>query len=80
MKITFWKNNLISGEHQVELEQMIKDFIASDDVSRTNYLEGWPFERAIIMFMSNSYGSFDRLSDSQFFALKDELDLQTKAK
>jgi len=67
MEITFWKDNLLSGEHEVDVEQIIREFLETEESK-------WdmPFERLILNFMSIKYGSFDVLSDKSWNALHAE--------
>jgi hypothetical protein len=72
MRITFWKDNLLKGEHEVEVGQIIADFRNSDHVASENYRNGWPFERAISLFMMDTYGGFDPLTENQLRELFNE--------
>lgn len=69
MKIVFWKDNLLSGEHQKHVAEIALDFYQSNGVTKQNFDSGWPFERSILLFMSDEYGSFARLSDDEFNAI-----------
>ena len=73
MEITFFKNNLISGEHEVSVEQIIKGFMSSELYQE--YRDGIRLEHALLKFMS-SFGSFDVLTDRQWAAIFDELNLR----
>ena len=66
MKITFWKDNLLSQEQSISVSQILSDFHNTESVAKKNYDSGWPFERSILLFMSDLYGSFDRLTDIQW--------------
>lgn len=61
MKLIFYKNNRIDGKHEKSVDEIIKDFNATEE-SRLDM----PFERLILNFMSESYGSFDVLTDDQW--------------
>lgn len=61
MKIIFWKDNEISGEHEVSVEQIITDY-NNAEISKLDL----PFERKILHHMMIEYGSFDKLTDEQW--------------
>lgn len=69
--IKFWKDNLLSEEHSKHVAEIISDFYYSDHMAKQNFDAGWPFERSILLFMSNVYGTFDPLTDAQYKALYD---------
>lgn len=67
MRITFWKGNLLTGEHKVTVEKIIEDHNKT-----LNSKLDMPFERLILVFMADSYGSFDVLSDEEWEELRKE--------
>jgi len=60
MKITFYKDNKISGKYQKSVSQILKEYNETEE-SKLDM----PFERKILVFMMN-YGSFDPLTDAQW--------------
>lgn len=68
MKITFWKDNRLDGEHQVDVQKIIKDF--RDSNLHDNYLKGMLFDRCLVLFMSDAYGAFDLIQEHQWLELK----------
>ncbi len=69
MEKTFWKDNKLDKEHQVSIEQIIKDFLKSESYS--NFKNGWPFERAMLLHLS-SYGAFDPITNIEWDELHKE--------
>lgn len=61
--ITFYKDNLQSKEHDKTYSQIIDGFIKTDLFE--SFKNGWPFQRAILVFMGFTYGTFDSLTDEQ---------------
>jgi len=60
----FWKDNKLDGEHDVDVEQIIREFLETEDSKLDQ-----PFERLILNFMSTQYGSFDQINDEEWDAL-----------
>ena len=63
MKITFYKANRIDGKHELSVNEIIKDFYETEQ----NKWE-MPFERLILNFMTDKYGSFDSLTEKEWGA------------
>lgn len=76
MDITFYKENLLNGEHLVNSKRIARDFVDSEKYRF--YTSGTPLERALLVFMSETYGSFERLSDDQIHVLSQEVKLREK--
>ncbi len=67
MNITFWKDNKLDGEHQVNVEKIIKEFLETDD-SKLDM----PFQRLLLIFMADKYGSYDIITDAEWIYLHEE--------
>jgi len=67
MKIKFWKDNKLAGEHDVDVVKIIREFLETED----NKLD-MPFERLILNFMADQYGSFEKITDAEWDALYTE--------
>ena len=68
MEITFWKNNKIDQEFQMDLNTIIIDFIKSEYQSeKYSY---WPFERQFLAFITN-YGTFLPFTDKHWIKIWD---------
>ena len=65
-KITFYKDNRKDQEHQKDVREIISEFYQTEQSK-------WemPLERLLLNFMSETYGSFDQLSDQDWKALFD---------
>ena len=64
MKITFWKNNKLNQEYQIELLDILKDFSRSK-YETTDYKD-WMFERRFNLFLSDKdYGAWENFSDRE---------------
>jgi len=70
--ITFYKDNKINGKHEVPLNQIIKEYLETEESK-------WPmpFDRKILNFMADNYGSFDILSDKEWDTIYKEKQKQT---
>lgn len=64
MKLTFYKNNRIDGKHERTTDEIISDFYKTEE----SKLE-MPFERLLLNFMGENYGSYDVLTDSEWNAI-----------
>ena len=65
MKITFWKNNKLNQEYQIELLDILKDFTKSK-YETTDYKD-WMFERRFNVFLSDKdYGAWENFTDEEF--------------
>lgn len=62
MKITFWKDNRLDQEHEVEIKQIVKDFYESNSRELDSYKNGIGMENAYLIFCSRVYGAFEKLS------------------
>lgn len=67
MKFTFYKDNIITGEHHKTASEIIEEYNKTEE---SKY--DMPFERKILNFMMKSYGSFDTLTDEQWNELYKE--------
>ena len=74
MEFTFYKNNKLSGKHQKSVSEILKEYSESDD-SKLDM----PFERNILNFMMVNYGSYDRLTDTQWDELYKIKDIYLKS-
>lgn len=73
MKITFYKENKISGKHQKSVSQILREYNETKD-SKSDL----PFEAKILHFMMVSYGSYDKLSDEQWEELHKRKEIYVK--
>lgn len=64
LEFTFYKDNKLSGEHKKTAPEIIYEFNKTEE----SKLDA-PFERLILNFMMNNYGSFDSISDSHWCEL-----------
>lgn len=67
MNIKFWKDNRLDKGFTKTVNEVISDFIKSGRYE--DYQKGMPFERCILAFMVETYGTFDKLSDEEWHML-----------
>jgi len=74
--ISFWKENLISKHHRVNMGTIISDFLLSKEYDLNK--GGMPFARCMLGFLTKQYGSFESLNDNQLDSLREILKFRLK--
>jgi hypothetical protein len=70
MNITFWKNNKIDQEYQIDINTIVTDFIKSK--YQTEDWLNYPFERRLNMFLMDiNYGTYEPFTNKQWGKIYD---------
>jgi|TARA_R100000479_G_scaffold33995_1_gene14613 hypothetical protein len=70
MNITFWKNNKIDQEYQIDIDTIVTDFIKSK--YQTEDWLNYPFERRLNMFLMDiNYGTYEPFTNKQWGKIYD---------
>jgi len=64
MKLTFYKDNRIDGKHERTTDEIISEFYKTEE-SKLDM----PFERLLLNFMADTYGSFDVPTEKEWKAI-----------
>ncbi len=71
IKMKFWMNNLTANEYEASISQIASEFIRSKDYQL--YKKGMKFQRCMLVFMTDAYGSFEQITDEHMSAIFKEV-------